>query len=454
MESTNALLAEMLPPDARSEAETRLHGVLLALFRVGWVLLVLFTLGVFFAGLPSYLSHYQLVCPGADCASGQLAPEQVRIVPILSAHLGSYPTYAVVFQIASALVWFAVGLVIFWRKSDDWMALLVALMLILWGSADATHVLAESHTLWQAPALALNLLTFGLVFVVFALFPNGRLAPWWAAGLIVLYAASALLSVFFPGSPAAINTWPIPLTGAAWFGLVFCIALAQTYRYWRVSSLVERQQTKWVVLGVAAAVIAGGFWVPDLMDVSLRQAGSLYQALLTVVNYAPLLIPLTIGFSILRYRLWAIDTVINRLLVYSILTGLLALVYVACVFLLEWLLSGILTETSGVAILGSTVAIAALFTPLRRRIQDVIDRRFYRQKYQAGRLMAAFSASLRDEVDLQRLSEHLAAVIEETMQPTYLALWLCAPDDTHQQEQPDMPLPEAKEAVKERSAHA
>lgn len=435
MKPMNAFLEEMVYPDWRGERATRVHGALLALCRVGWLLMVLFTLGVFFAGLPSYIGHYQSVCPGADCASGQLAPENVRVHAILAAPVGNYPTYTVIFQIASALVWFAVGVVIFWRKSDDWMALLVSLMLILFGSADATHVLAESQTLWMAPALALNLFTFGLAFVVFALFPNGRLAPLWAVGLIVIYGGSALLSVFFPGSPAAINSWPIPLTGLAWFGLVFLLALAQAYRYWRVSSLVQRQQTKWVVLGVAAAVVGGGFWVPDLLLVSLRQPGSLYQAVLLVANFIPLLIPLTIGFSILRYRLWAIDTVINRVIVYSILVGLLALVYVGCVFLLEMLLHGILTETSSVAVLGSTVAIAALFQPLRGRIQAMIDRRFYRQKYQAGRLMAAFSASMRDELDLQRLSEHLGAVVEQTMQPTYMALWLCAPADADEQAQ-------------------
>ena len=118
---------------------------------------------------------------------------------------------------------------------------------------------------------------------------------------------------------------------------------------------------------------------------------------------------------------------------------MLALVYLACVFLLEIILSGILTEASGVAILGSTIVIAALFQPLRRRVQAAIDRRFYRQKYQAGRLMATFSASLRDEVDLQRLSEHLAAVVEQTMQPTYLALWLCAPESASTPTPPESP---------------
>ncbi|HLV97827.1 MAG TPA: hypothetical protein VKT82_04035 [Ktedonobacterales bacterium] len=448
MQSTNAFLEEIIAPDWRSDENTRLRGALLALVRLVWLLLALCTLGLFFGGLPSYIDHYQNVCPAANCASGQLAPENVRVPPILAAPVGSYPTYLVVFQVASALLWFVVGIIIFWRKSNDWMALLVSLLLLCWGSADATHVLAESQTLWRAPALALNLVTFGLVFLVFALFPSGRLAPWWAIGLVALYAASALLSVFLPGTPAAINTWPIPLTGLAWFGLVLLLAFAQAYRYWRVSSVVQRQQTKWIVLGVTAAVVGGGFWVPDLLFASLRQPGSVYQALLLVANFIPLLIPLTIGFSILRYRLWAIDTIINRVLVYTVLTALLALVYVVCVILLGWLLRGILTETSGVAILGSTAAIAALFAPLRRRVQAVIDRRFYRQKYQAGRLMAAFSASLRDEVDLQRLSEHLGAVIEETMQPTYLALWLCVPSDASQEAQSAENQPAAQTAEK------
>ncbi len=238
-----------------------------------------------------------------------------------------------------------------------------------------------------------------------------------------------LLDYFFPGSPLAVNAWPIPAAGAAWFGLVAALALAQVHRYWRFSSLVQRQQTKWVVLGVAAAVVAGGFWVPDLLFVSLRRPGSLYQAILLVTNFMPLLVPLSIGFSILRYRLWAIDTLINRAIVYSMLTGILTLIYIGSVFALEYLLRGVLTETSGVAILGSTVVIAALFQPLRRRIQTAIDRRFYRQKYAAGRLMATFSASLRDEVDLQQLSEHLQTIVEQTLQPTYVDLWFCVAEE-------------------------
>jgi hypothetical protein len=143
-------------------------------------------------------------------------------------------------------------------------------------------------------------------------------------------------------------------------------------------------------------------------------------------NSVVLLIPLSIGFSILRYRLYDIDLLINRTLVYGTLTVLLALIYFGCVFALQNLVRGITGQVgqSQLIIVGSTLAIAALFQPLRRRIQRIIDRRFYRQKYDAARTLATFSATLRNEVDLNQLREHLITVVQETMQPTYVSLWL------------------------------
>ena len=145
---------------------------------------------------------------------------------------------------------------------------------------------------------------------------------------------------------------------------------------------------------------------------------------ITVWPIAFLLIPLSIGFSILRYRLYDIDVLINRTLVYGSLTALLALLYFGLIFALQSLFQGMFHQNNALAIVVSTLVIAALFQPLRHRIQAIIDRRFYRRKYDAAKTVAAFSATLRNEVDLNQLREHLLTVVQETMQPSHVSLWL------------------------------
>jgi hypothetical protein len=201
-----------------------------------------------------------------------------------------------------------------------------------------------------------------------------------------------------------------------------------------MSTPVQRQQIKWVVF--ASTIVVGEVSVASLLSLlpsyfpALGLLTQLHDLVRSITPILPVLFPLSIGIALLRYRLWDIDLIINRTLVYGSLTGLLALVYFGLVIALQSVVHALTGQVSQspVAIVASTLAIAALFQPLRRRIQSIIDRRFYRRKFDAAKTVEAFSATLRNEVDLSQLSEHLITVVQQTMQPTHLSLWLRPPE--------------------------
>ncbi len=260
------------------------------------------------------------------------------------------------------------------------------------------------------------------------LFPSGhlltrrwRIVGWLAAVLALLAMLAGWLALIEKGISADawrslsdnFNLLQLPLTIAALVSL--------DLRFLRAKER-ERQQIKWLTYGTAimAVLIVGSIFV-------LNDPNSPIYTL--IFDLAIMLLPLSIGISILRNQLYDIDRLINRTLVYGSLTSILALIYFGCVVLLQNLVNGLTGQAgqSPLIIVGSTLAIAALFQPLRRRIQAIIDRRFYRRKYDAARTVEAFSATLRNEVDLSQLSKHLITAVQETMQPTHVSLWLCPP---------------------------
>jgi len=266
------------------------------------------------------------------------------------------------------------------------------------------------------------------------LFPTGRLpSPRWRpvawAAVVVISAASVLLALrpirlfempSFPVNPLGIESAApaVELAGAvvlALIGLLALLAAASVVIRFRRASGVERQQLKW--FAYAAAMPAAFLGISPVFDPQGRLGDVLF-----FVSFA--LVPAAIGVAILRYRLYDIDRIINRTLVYGLLTAMLAGIYALVVLVFGQLFGGIGAEPPSWAVAGATLAVAALFQPARRRIQAVVDRRFNRRNYDAAKTIDAFGARLRDQVDLNTLTAELLTVVDQTMQPTRAALWL------------------------------
>jgi hypothetical protein len=397
-----------------------LRGRPLILARIAWVVLAVIILGLDAAGIPYAYARAKEICPNAACVdSGRLTPEGVRDLQQFGISPEFYAAYVGVgFSTLVTLVFFAVAAVIFWRRSEDRMALFASFTLLVFGGA-AINDIASAHPAFRFPA---GLLTYvGQVsFGVFYLFPDGRFVPHWTRWLAVASALLFVPDVFFPESSLAALTEPL------FFIFIGSLVLAQVYRYRRVSTPAQRQQTKWVVFGFSAAL--AGFLVAIFLYEfvpAIGRSGPLGEMVGETIVYGfLLLIPLSIGVAILRSRLYDIDVLINRTLVYASLTALLVTVYVGFVVSLQYTFRALSGGESQLAVVVSTLVIAALFNPLRRRIQTFIDRRFYRRKYDATKVLAQFSSKLRDETDLDRLTSELLGVVGETVQPAHLSLWL------------------------------
>jgi hypothetical protein len=359
----------------------------------------------------------------------QLTPEEKRALQALGLSMDFYAVYNILLNGLFVAGFVLVGGVLFWRKSDDRLALYTSFALVTFSLSFIFSQLSTLPPVWVVLVEALTFLGGVSFSGVFYLFPSGRFVPRWSRWLLIGW-------VFYEGverfSLSTIFARFFLLNTLVFFGLLVSTLAVQVYRYQRVSTPMERQQTKWVVFGVTLAVLGliGSTSLYILFPSVFQVGGLSFFLLYPVLLLAPLCIPVSFGVAILRSHLWDIDTIINKALVYGGLSALLAGVYAGLIIGLESLI-GLLGGTAAqnpVALVVSTLAIAALFQPVRSRIQTIIDRRFYRRKYDAEQTLTAFSATLRQEVDLERLQAHLIAVVQETMQPVHVSLWLRQPE--------------------------
>jgi hypothetical protein len=400
----------------------------LALARAVWIGAAILALATLLASIPGYV----LVASQGNFAGRVIdAPAGlVRLVDLTG----------VVASFASALVCCALAALLYWRKPRDWMALFLSFYLLIFGIAQAGPLERLDTLIPGLSYLAVTiiqpiLLTWPTIALL-VLFPNGRCVPPWTRWLLVL--AIPLIPLTFYIMPT--QSWLPPLNwllapASMYFLLIVCAALyAQFYRYRHISSPTERQQTKWAIAGLALwvfLVVVESAPYLVMMNDSRDAALSWWAPVTTLIWWLSLdVVPLTLTVAVLRHHLFDIDVIIRRTLVYGTLTTILGAIYVLGVVGAQTVLhalTGQQTAQSPLIIVATTLLVAALFTPLRRSVQTVIDRRFYRRRYDAARTIAAFDSTLHTEADLRQITERLVAVAEETMQPTHISLWLNEP---------------------------
>ena len=400
-------------PDANPGSDRFLRGRWLLAARLFWGILALAIVVLNVISVPAAIASF-------------LTPGIIRELHTLGLSQTLYLTLALGLNGMCMVLYLAMAALLFWQRAEDRMAFFGSLMLLTFGG-----VVSGFQQDVSSPTLAWNLAIFvpfllGQIgfLAFFFLFPSGHFVPRWSGWLVLLSVPYWSVMIFDP----ALTSSPL-----SFLMILFLLAavIAQIYRYRRVSTFRERQQTKWVVFGFVLAIlcfILSRLLVfvlpPDLFNsqvaANLLGGGS--------ADLALLLVPIFIGIAILRNQLFDIDLIINRTLVYGLLTGILIALYVGLTISLESLVGLIARQTSQpVSIVLSTLVIAALFQPLRHRVQSIIDRRFYRRKYDAQKILTAFSSTLHSEVDLKQLSEQVVAVVSETMQPAHVSLWLRSP---------------------------
>ncbi|TES90726.1 MAG: hypothetical protein E3J88_03645, partial [Anaerolineales bacterium] len=343
-----------------------------------WTAIVVYCFGLFFAGIPTRFKTLMDVPP-----EGLQSLSQLGITPEFQAW------WLVLVEIIFMLGFAIVGVVIYLQKSDDLATVSTSIMLIAFGTSilNVTTSLAAIYPALEVPTRFAKFISWSLFIPLTYTFPNGRWTPRWTRWLALAWVGSNLAWLVFPelsNNPTKPGMLTQPFL--FWFYLCWLLSgiLSQIYRYWKSTSQVQKQQTKWVVFGFAIAV--GGTFLeelPAMVNQGLMErftpAGIVYHMVsVAVFVFFAFSIPVAIGFSIRRNRLWDIDFVINRSLAYGAATVLLGLVFIGFFFIIQKILSNITGGgQSTIAVMASTLGFAALFQPVRARTQTLIDKRFY-----------------------------------------------------------------------------
>ncbi len=410
-------------------AQSWLHGQRLLVVRLLWLGIAGGVLVLCVLGVPVHFESLRTLCITARCSViEQLTPENFRAWHDAGLSLDFYAAYVVIFQTSCALIWFLIGMVIFWRKSDNWMALFVALFLVTYAAGISENVgaLAAYSSVWQWPVQCLGVLSTTSFGLFFYLFPDGSFVPRWMRWLAGLWSVTQVIFLLFPS--LVFPTIQLGLTAFSplpwnilFFGFIGSMLFAQVYRYRRASNLVQRQQTKWVIFGVS-------FSLPGLVVIlilsTFAQAHSptgthpfFYAA---IIGYlCQLFIPLSIAIAIFRSQLFDIEVLIKRTLVYGTLTVCVIVTYMTLVIGL-----GTVFRSSGNFFISlfATALVAVLFQPLRAWVQRRVNRLLYGERDVPYQVISRLGQRLEATVEPSAVLPLLVETVGMALKVPYAAI--------------------------------
>ena len=394
------------------------------LMTVGFLVYTLLILIGHIVGFPLGYAYLHTVCP-SGCS---LTPENVRALEHIGLSISFYANLYMVIQVLYILVSVGIALLIVFKKPGQWVPLGLSCFLIWFSAYEGADypALVAAYPVLNVPVQLLLFLGGGILgFYAFLTFPNGKFGSRWVLGFYLVSAFEGVLAIF-------ITTPVFVLINNVFSFLSFPLIVGVLiYRSRRLLNARERAATKWIILSLSIfipTVILVFFVLP-----AVAPADSLALLIVNIAGFFGCGINIAgILMAVLYANAFDIDVFVRRTLVYTLLTAILALLYAGMVFGSQFGFATFSPQAaqSPLILVGSTLVIAALFQPMRHRIQRTIDRRFYRQKYDASRVIERFSASLHSEIDLADLSEQVVAVVQETMQPAHVSLWLREPSRT------------------------
>jgi signal transduction histidine kinase len=406
------------------------------LARAGWLILAALTVGLFIVGLPIEYGQLQHGCLTPCASTGGVAPVDASRLRNLGLSLDFFAIYGVVLEVIFASVFVTVGALIFWRKSSDRVALFISIALLLFGTAtepSALEALTLTQPVWRIPVNLLHFLGSACFSLLLYLFPDGRFVPRWTRWMALAWIAWLLPRYWIADWPPS-DTWLAWFHLIVWFGGLGGAVYSQAYRYRHISNMVQQQQTKWVVFGIVTALTSFVIFNLAVSAIALPSPESVGELVVLMAGAALmygalLLVPLSIGVAILRYRLFDIDILINRTLVYGALTISVVSIYVLVVGYLSVLFRAAGGQANLAISVLATGLVALLFQPLRTRLQRGINRLMYGERDDPYAVLSRLGQRLEATLAPEAVLPTIVETVKESLKLPYTAITLNQEDE-------------------------